>query len=90
MPELDGPAVCREVRKKKDTGYVYMILLTSKGLKTDIVAGLESGADDSTIKPFDAEELKARMRTGQRILRSRRSARSKPASTCASKPPTTH
>lgn len=68
MPELDGPTVCREVRKKHDLGYVYMILLTSKGLKADIVAGLESGADDYLTKPFDAEELKARMRTGQRIL----------------------
>jgi two-component system, cell cycle response regulator len=68
MPELDGAAVCREVRKKKDQGYVYMILLTSKGLKTDIVAGLGSGADDYLTKPFDTEELKARLRTGQRIL----------------------
>jgi two-component system, cell cycle response regulator len=68
MPELDGPAVCREVRKKKDQGYVYMILLTSKGLKADIVAGLGSGADDYLTKPFDSEELKARLRTGQRIL----------------------
>jgi two-component system, cell cycle response regulator len=68
MPELDGPAVCREVRKKKDQGYVYMILLTSKGLKTDIVTGLGSGADDYLTKPFDTGELKARLRTGQRIL----------------------
>ena len=68
MPELDGPAVCREIRKKKELGYVYMILLTSKGLKTDIVAGLGSGADDYLTKPFDPEELKARLRTGQRIL----------------------
>jgi two-component system cell cycle response regulator len=68
MPELDGPGVCREVRKKKDQGYVYMILLTSKGLKTDIVTGLGSGADDYLTKPFDTGELKARLRTGQRIL----------------------
>jgi two-component system cell cycle response regulator len=68
MPELDGPGVCREVRKKKDQGYVYMILLTSKGLKTDIVTGLGSGADDYLTKPFDSGELKARLRTGQRIL----------------------
>jgi two-component system, cell cycle response regulator len=68
MPELDGPAVCREVRKKKDQGYVYMILLTSKGLKTDIVTGLGSGADDYLTKPFDSGELKARLRTGRRIL----------------------
>ena len=56
MPELDGPAVCREVRKKREHGYVYMILLTSKGLKADIVAGLETGADDYLTKPFDAED----------------------------------
>ncbi len=68
MPELDGPDVCRLVRKKKDQGYVYMILLTSKGLKTDIVAGLGAGADDYLTKPFDIDELKARLRTGQRIL----------------------
>jgi two-component system, cell cycle response regulator len=68
MPELDGPGVCREVRKKKDQGYVYMVLLTSKGLKTDIVTGLSSGADDYLTKPFDSGELKARLRTGERIL----------------------
>ncbi len=68
MPILNGPAVCKDVRKKKTSGYVYMILLTSKGLKTDIVAGLASGADDYLTKPFDTEELKARLRTGQRIL----------------------
>jgi CheY-like chemotaxis protein len=68
MLELDGAAVCREVRKKKDQGYVDMILLTSKGLKTDIVTGLGSGADDYLTKAFDSGELKARLRTGQRIL----------------------
>jgi two-component system, cell cycle response regulator len=68
MPELDGPGVCREVRKRKDQSYVYMILLTSKEKKEDVVAGLESGADDYLTKPFDPEELKARLRTGMRIL----------------------
>ena len=68
MPELDGPGICREIRKRRDQGYVYMILLTSKESKEDIVAGLESGADDYLVKPFDAEELKARLRTGERIL----------------------
>ncbi len=68
MPELDGPAVCRELRKKRDQGYVYMLPLTSKGLKTDIVTGLGSGADDYLTKPFDSGELKARLRTGERIL----------------------
>ena len=68
MPELDGPGVCREVRKTKHQSYVYMVLLTSKESKEDVVAGLESGADDYLIKPFDPEELKARLRTGLRIL----------------------
>ena len=68
MPELDGPGVCREVRKRREQEYVYMVLLSSRESKEDIVAGLESGADDYLTKPFDAEELKARLRTGQRIL----------------------
>ena len=68
MPGLDGPDVCREVRKRKEQSYVYMVLLTSKESKEDIVAGLESGADDFLTKPFDPEELKARLRTGLRIL----------------------
>jgi len=68
MPELDGPGVCLEVRKKNEHAYVYMVLLTSKESKEDIVAGLESGADDYLTKPFDADELKARLRTGLRIL----------------------
>jgi len=68
MPELDGPGVCREVRKRKEQSYIYMVLLTSKESKGDVVAGLESGADDYLTKPFDPEELKARLRTGLRIL----------------------
>ena len=68
MPELDGPGVCREIRKRRDQSYVYMILLTSRESKEDIVAGLESGADDYLVKPFDTDELKARLRTGERIL----------------------
>ena len=68
MPELDGPGVCREIRKNKNLSYVYMVLLTSKGEKEDIVDGLESGADDYLTKPFNAEELKVRLRSGLRIL----------------------
>lgn len=58
----------REVRQRKDQTYVYMVLLTSKEAKEDVVAGLQSGADDYLTKPFDPEELKARLRTGLRIL----------------------
>jgi diguanylate cyclase (GGDEF)-like protein len=68
MPKLDGPGVCREVRKDHERAYVYMVLLTSKESKEDIVTGLESGADDYLTKPFNAQELKARLRTGERVL----------------------
>lgn len=68
MPEVDGPAVCRKVRALREQPYVHMILLTSRESKADIVEGLESGADDYLVKPFNPEELKARLRTGVRIL----------------------
>jgi diguanylate cyclase (GGDEF)-like protein len=68
MPEVDGPSVCRAVRKRTNQTYVYMLLLTSKGSKEEIVRGLEAGADDYLTKPFDAEELRARLRVGERIL----------------------
>src|SRR5260370_268969 len=68
MREIDGTGGCGEVRRRRDHGYVYMVLLTSKESKEDIVTGLRSGADDYLTKPFNAEELKARLRTGRRIL----------------------
>ena len=68
MPELDGPAVCREVRSRRGQSHVHLILLTSKNSKQDVVKGLASGADDYLVKPFDPEELKARLHTGLRIL----------------------
>jgi two-component system, cell cycle response regulator len=69
MPGLDGPAVCLEVRSHRERPYSYMVLLTSKGAKEDLVAGLEAGADDYLTKPCHPEELKARLRAGERILR---------------------
>ncbi|HET6932049.1 MAG TPA: diguanylate cyclase [Candidatus Acidoferrum sp.] len=68
MPEVDGVEVCREIRRHKEHAYTYLILLSSRESKEDIVAGLESGADDYLTKPFDLDELKARLRTGHRIL----------------------
>jgi two-component system cell cycle response regulator len=69
MPELDGPGVCRAIRSQPERGYVYLVLLTSRESKEDIVVGLESGADDYLTKPFNERELKARLRAGERILR---------------------
>ncbi|MGH9405422.1 MAG: GGDEF domain-containing protein [Terriglobia bacterium] len=68
MPSMDGLEVIRQLRKKESPAYVYVLLLTAKGQKQDIVAGLEAGADDYLTKPFDAHELQARLRTGRRIL----------------------
>jgi two-component system cell cycle response regulator len=68
MPGTDGPSVCREVRKRRVQPYVYMVLLTQKERKDDVVEGLESGADDYLVKPFHPAELTARLRAGQRIL----------------------
>jgi two-component system cell cycle response regulator len=70
MPGLTGPEVCRRVRehaKEKDT-YTYILLLTSKSLKEDLIEGMESGADDYVTKPFDQHELKVRLRSGTRII----------------------
>lgn len=68
MPELDGPSVCHEVRKRAEKSYVYIILLTSKESKESTVEGLKAGADDYVIKPCNSEELKARLLAGRRIL----------------------
>lgn len=69
MPELDGLSVCRQIRGRSNHPYIYMILLTSKESREDMVRGFEAGADDYLTKPCDPEELKARLRAGQRILR---------------------
>jgi two-component system, cell cycle response regulator len=68
MPAMDGTEVIRKLRQRGEASYVYVLLLTAKSQKEDIVAGLEAGADDYLVKPFDAHELRARIRTGKRIL----------------------
>ncbi|HEY6443434.1 MAG TPA: EAL domain-containing protein [Candidatus Acidoferrales bacterium] len=69
MPELDGLSVCREIRSCAKHPYVYMIFLTSKSSKEDVAAGLAAGADDYLTKPYNPQELKARLRAGERILK---------------------
>jgi len=68
MPGRDGIDICRSVRQWKGRPYVYILLLTARGQKEDIVEGLEAGADDYVTKPFDPYELRARLRAGRRIV----------------------
>ena len=68
MPGMDGVEVCRQVRKRSEVPYVYIIFLTAKGQKSEIVEGLEAGADDYLSKPFDSYELHARLRAGRRAV----------------------
>ncbi len=68
MPGLTGPEVCHLVRQRNREQYTYVLLLTSKTLKEDLIEGMESGADDYITKPFDHHELKARLRAGIRIV----------------------
>ncbi len=69
MPGIDGPQLCRLIREKKTDGYVFIILITARDSKTDIVSGLESGADDYLTKPIHPAELVARIKTGIRVLK---------------------
>jgi len=68
MPGMDGVQICEEVKKLKGEPYIYVLLLTVRDRKEDVVRGLDAGADDYLTKPYDAQELKARLRTGRRIL----------------------
>ncbi len=67
MPGLDGIELCRRVRAQELEPYLYVILLTGRESKDDVVAGLAAGADDYVTKPFDAQELRVRVRAGERI-----------------------
>jgi len=68
MPSRNGVEVCRDIRALAQEDYIYIILLTAKDRKEDLLAALEAGADDYLTKPYDPAELKARLRTGRRIL----------------------
>ena len=68
MPGMNGPDVCRKVREQQPGIPTYVILLTSCDAPTDVVAGLDAGADDYLVKPFEPEELRARLNAGSRIV----------------------
>jgi len=67
MPGMDGVEVCRKVRESR-APMVYIILLTTKDRKEDIASALDAGANDYVIKPFEREELLARIRVGERMV----------------------
>lgn len=68
MPEMDGLEVCRQARRLPSSTPVYIILLTAKARKEDVVRGLEAGANDFMHKPFNREELRARVRVGEMVV----------------------
>jgi CheY-like chemotaxis protein len=68
MEEMDGVEVCRRVRERSELRNVYLILLTSRGDKQHILAGLQAGANDYVTKPFDRDELLARVRVGAQMV----------------------
>lgn len=68
MPEMDGPDLCKHIRKFEGSQYTYIIIVTTKHEKSDLIQGINAGADDFISKPYFKEELKVRIRSGQRIL----------------------
>ena len=69
MPELEGAEVCRRVRREKPLANMYLMLLTSLEDRNHVIEGLEAGADDYLVKPFDPGELHARIHVGLRVLK---------------------
>ena len=68
MPGMDGLELCSRIRSRDKPGYTYLIILTARHKKEDLVKGLEAGADDYLVKPFDDEELRCRIKIGERII----------------------
>src|ERR1700733_10338819 len=68
MPGMEGVQICQRIRERKKGPYIYVLLLTARSEKRDLLRGLELGADDYLTKPFDSEELRARLLVGERIL----------------------
>ena len=69
MPEMSGIDLVRRIRALEREEYVYLILLTGRTEKTDLIAGMEAGADDFIVKPFEVEELRVRLHAGERMIK---------------------
>ena len=68
MPTVDGLELCRRIRQDPALSHMYVVLLTGRDDRKDVVAGLDAGADDYIVKPFDPDELRARVQVGIRVL----------------------
>src|SRR5262245_4230092 len=68
MPGIEGIELCRRVRRRRNAPYVYIVLLTGRHGKEDLVLGMKSGADDYLVKPADPDELGVRLRAGRRVI----------------------
>jgi putative two-component system response regulator len=68
MPEINGVELCRRIRQDGADGYVYLVLVTARSTSEDIVEGMSAGADDFIVKPFHPDELRVRIRAGERVL----------------------
>ena len=68
MPNLAGVDLCRRIRAANFERYVYVILCTSRGAKSDLIEGMDAGADDFLVKPISPEELRVKVRAGERVL----------------------
>jgi DNA-binding response OmpR family regulator len=86
MPDIDGLELCRRIRAANVEKYTYIMLLTALIGKKDYLQGMEAGADDFVTKPFDPDELKARLRVAQRIVAIEDPSLAKPSMTKTSTP----
>lgn len=77
MPQVDGHELIKRIRSSDRTSYSYLIMLTGRSEKSDLVSGMEAGADDFLPKPFDKSELRVRLSAGERIIRLERTLASR-------------
>lgn len=68
MPKMDGLEVCRRVRERKDQPFTYLLLLTARSDVDEIATAFAAGVDDYVTKPFDADELRARLNVARRVV----------------------
>jgi DNA-binding response OmpR family regulator len=68
MPSIEGPELCRRIRRDEKHAHIYLLLVTSRDSRADIVSGMDAGADDYLTKPIDPEEFRVRLNAGLRVV----------------------